>query len=181
MSVSAVIKIKPYEKVIQVTRHHLITFIPQIIFFILLTLVPIALYWLLQRLFPTLFLNSIIYPLDILLASIFYLSILLFFYTSFVEFYLDLWIFTNDRLVDVEQTTLFARRIAEADLYQVQDVSSEVKGFCASLFNYGRVEIQTAGAVPKFILENVPHPHQLRQTILELASEDKKFHNHNNK
>ena len=135
MSVSAVIKIKPYEKIKQVVRHHFVTFIPQIFFFLLLALVPVGLYWLFQRIFPALFISPIIYPLAILLASIFYLSIILFFYTAFVEFYLDLWIFTNDRLVDVEQTTLFARRIAEADLYQVQDVSSEVKGFFASRFN----------------------------------------------
>jgi len=79
-------------------------------------------------------------------------------------------------LVDVRQISLFARTIAEVDLFQIQDVSSEVHGIFHSVFNYGDVYLQTAGPVPKFVLYNVPNPDKLRQAILELASEDKKFH-----
>jgi len=51
-----------------------------------------------------------------------------------------------------------------------------IKGFFATLFKYGNLEIQTAGTVPKFIMENVPHPHELRQRLLDLAAEDKRHH-----
>ena len=176
MGISDIIEIKPYEKVKIVVRRHFITFVPNIAFFSLLFLVPPVVYWLINRLFPSVLLGPISYVLTVLLGSIYYLSMMLFFYTSFIEFYLDLFILTNDRLVDVEQATLFSRKIMEADLYQVQDVSSEIKGVFPSLFNYGTVEVQTAGAVPKFVLEQVPSPNNLRQTILELAAEDKKFH-----
>ena len=83
-------------------------------------------------------------------------------------------------MVDIDQITLFARKIAEVDLYQIQDASSEVKGFWGTLFNYGHVNIQTAGSIPKFSMENVPRPHQLRRTILDLAAEDKKYHRNGN-
>ena len=112
-----------------------------------------------------------------LVGSSFYMALGLFFYSFFVEFYLDCWILTNDRLIDVRQISLFSRTIAEVDLYQVQDVSSEIKGLFPTIFNYGNVYLQTAGVIPKFIILNVSHPDKLRQTILNLSSEDKKFHN----
>ena len=140
-------------------------------------MVPIGVYFLIYNIFPSLLISSVTLPIIILIGSIYYLSVMLFFYTSFVEFYLDLHIITNDRLVDINQITLFARKIAEVDLYQIQDVSSTVKGIFATFFNYGYVEIQTAGSVPKFFMENVPNPHELRRLILDLAAEDRKFHN----
>src|SRR3989339_640466 len=171
MGINNIIKIKPYEKTIVVVRRHFITFIPNMAFFILLFLVPPIVYWLIYRLFPSIIITPTIYVVSVLLASIYYLSMMLFFYTSFIEFYLDLSIITNDRIIDVNQATLFSRKITEADLYQVQDASSEIKGFFPSLFNYGTVEIQTAGTIPKFILEDVPSPNHLRQMILEIAAE----------
>ena len=177
MTIHNLIHTKNYEKITAKVRRHFITYVPTILFFIILLLVPIALYWLIQNLFPSLLSSNVAYTLSVLLASVYYLSVMLFLYTSFVEFYLDIHIITNDRMIDVNQITLFARKIAEADLYQIQDVSSEVRGFFASIFNYGNVDIQTAGSIPKFKMENVSHPHELRRLLLDLASEDRKFHN----
>ena len=137
---------------------------------------PAAVYFLMSGMSSTLLESQTILPLLILLASVYYLSVMLFFYTYFVTFHLDIWIITNDRLLDIEQKTLFARTIAEVDLYQIQDVTSEVKGFFPSLFNYGNVILQTAGPVPRFTLKNVADPHRLRETILDLAAEDKRYH-----
>ena len=43
-------------------------------------------------------------------------------------------IITNDRMVDMEQNGLLARTVAEADLYLIQDVTSEIKGLFGSIF-----------------------------------------------
>ncbi|MFH1789917.1 MAG: PH domain-containing protein [bacterium] len=176
MSIYDIIHAKPYEKIIAKVRRHFITYVPTILFFIILMMVPVALYFLLSNIFPLLISNPKSYPLLVLLASVYYLSIMLFFYTSFIEFYLDLHIITNDRMVDIKQITLFARKVAEVDLYQIQDVSSEVKGFFATIFKYGNVDVQTAGSVPKFSMQNVPNPHYLRRVILDLAADDKRQH-----
>ncbi|EKD43308.1 MAG: hypothetical protein ACD_72C00352G0003 [uncultured bacterium] len=157
-------------------RRHPITFFPFLVIFAALLFFPPIAYWLFSTAFASLMTSAIVYPLMILTASAYYLSIFLFFYSFFVEFYLDCWIITNDRLIDVRQISLFARSIAEVDLYQVQDVSSEVHGMFATIFNYGNVSLQTAGPIPKFILANVPNPDKLRQAIIELSSEDKKYH-----
>lgn len=177
MSLSSVIKIKSYEKVVFILRRHGITFFPYLVIFIAILLIPIAVYWMFASAFVETMQNPITFPLIVVVASAYYLSTLLFFYSFFVEFYLDAWIITNDRLVDVHQISLFARTVAEVDLYQIQDVSSEVHGFFPTIFNYGNIYLQTAGPIPKFIIHNVHRPDKLREAIIELASEDKKFHN----
>ena len=126
--------------------------------------------------FPHLLLGPISRPLLILFASTYYLSICLFFYGYFIDFYLDILIVTNDRLLDIEQKGVFARSMAEIELYQIQDITSEVEGFFPSLFNYGNMIIQTASAIPRVIMHNIPNPHALRQELLDLAAEDKKYH-----
>lgn len=177
MQIGSFINIKPYEKIVYVLRRSPITFAPYIFIFLALLFVPPVTYYL----FSTAFVSTMQIPTTpiilTLIGSAYYLALGLFFYSFFVEFYLDCWILTNDRLVDVRQISLFSRTIAEVDLYQIQDVSSEVKGFFPTVFNYGDVYLQTAGPVPKFIILDVRKPDSLRQTILQLSSEDKKYHN----
>lgn len=167
---------KSYEKIIRTVRRDPITFVPYVLVFIILMLVPIGVFWLINTMFPDLFTSTALYTIAVLGASIFYLCLYLFYYSYFVAFYLDMWVVTNDRLIDVRQISLFAKSIAELDLYQIQDASSEVKGIFPSIFKYGDVTLQTAGSVPKFIIYNTPNPHELRQLILDLAAEDKRYH-----
>ncbi len=176
MNVAKLFNQKSYEKVEHIIRRHWITFIPIIIFLIVLTVLPIGVYFLLTNSLNIYLQNQIYFTAGVLLGSVYYLSVILFFYTSFVEFHLDLWIVTNDRLLDIEQKTLFARTISEVDLFQVQDITSEVHGIFPSIFNYGNIILQTAGAVPKFTFRSVANPNKLREVILNLAAEDKKYH-----
>ncbi|TAN33792.1 PH domain-containing protein [Patescibacteria group bacterium] len=167
---------KPYEQVKATVRRHPITFVPYVFWFIVLLAVPAGIYWLMGALFPNLLASPTATTVAILAASVYLLSVCLFFYSHFVAFYLDMWIITNDRLVDIRQISLFARTISEVDLYQIQDITSEVHGMLASIFNYGNVILQTAGPVPKFIIYNAPRPHKLREQLILLAAEDRKFH-----
>lgn len=176
MGIDAFIHAKSYEKIVCRLRRHWFTFLPAIAFFLLLLALPIGLYWIIALNFSGWLNSPIGFPILILFASIYYLSVILYFFTYFVTFYLDVLIMTNDRLVDVDQNSLFSRTVAEVDLYQIQDATSEVKGIFATLFNYGNVIIQTAGALPKFTLSNIPNPHQVRQMLMDLSAEDKKYH-----
>lgn len=176
MSTGKLIKLKSYEKTLHVVRRHFITFAPALFLLGCLIFLPVGLYWIFVRNFSGWLSSPIGQPLLILFAGTYYLFIFLFFFAYFIDFYLDMMIITNDRLIDVEQKGLFARSIAEVDLYQIQDASSEVQGIFSSMFNYGNLQIQTAGALPKFVVHNVPDPHHLRQLVLEMAAEDKKYH-----
>ncbi|MDD4476567.1 MAG: PH domain-containing protein [Patescibacteria group bacterium] len=176
MTAEKIIHPKSYEKTFKIVRRDLITFVPPLALFILLAAAPVGVNFLLQRIFPTLMQSPTVFIILILFGSVYCLSVLLFLYSYFISFYLDMWVITNDRLVDIEQISLFGRSVSEVDLYQIQDITSEVKGFFPSIFDYGTITLQTAGAVPKFILKNVPDPNGLRKFILDMASEDKNFH-----
>lgn len=176
MHIAKLFNQKSYEKVEHVVRRHWVTFLPIIIFLIVLAVLPFGVYLLLVNSLNEYLQNPIYYAAGVLLGSIYYLSVLLFFYTYFTEFHLDLWIVTNDRLLDIQQKTLFARTISEVDLYQIQDITSEIHGIFPSIFNYGNIILQTAGALPKFTFRSVANPNKLREMILNLAAEDKKYH-----
>src|SRR3990167_8508351 len=107
MQLSHFIRQKPYEHIEHLLRRHPFTFLPKIGFFLLLTTLPIILIFMLKAIFPTLFTHEIYFPILILVGSTYFLFITLFFYTEFTDYYLDLWIITNDRIIDVEQLGLF--------------------------------------------------------------------------
>ena len=176
MNVANLIKKKSYEKVEYVLRRHAFTFIPQIILFIGSFIFPILIYLMINNLFPTLLNNTQLFAAAVLVASIYYLSILLLLYTQFVDFYLDVWIVTNDRIVDIEQFGLFSRTISELDLFRIQDVTADVKGMFATLFKYGDLLVKTASNNPSIVFRNIPNPNYVRQHLLELANSDYRYH-----
>ena len=115
-------------------------------------------------------------PLLYLGASIYYFSCWVFLFAAFLDYYLDTWIITNDRFLNIEREGVFARTMSEVDLYRIQDTTSEIKGIIPSLFGYGSVYIQTAGRTKRFEMEQIPNPHKIRKLIMDLAEEDRKFH-----
>lgn len=109
-----------------------------------------------------------------LFIAIYYLGIWIFFFSEFTDYYLDIDIVTNDRIIDIVQKGLFGRSVAELDLTRVQDVESEIKGIIPTLLDFGTVVVQTAAEKENFRFEQVPHPHKVRQRILEMAALDRK-------
>lgn len=177
MHLTEVIHQKSYEHIVLEVRHASITLLPGIVGYALLLAVPFVLQWFLINLFPTLAdTTSALFPLAVLFVSVYYLSINLFFFSYFVDYYLDMLVLTNDRLISIKQHGLFARTILEVDLYQIQDATSTTEGTFNSIFNFGNVIIETGGAEAKPVALNVSSPHALRRQILDLASVDKHYH-----
>ncbi|MEI6042154.1 MAG: PH domain-containing protein [bacterium] len=85
---------------------------------------------------------------------------------------LDNWIVTTKRIVDSLQNGFFHRSVAELQLSKIQDVSYKVNGIMPTFFNYGTVEIQTAGKEVKFLFQNVPNPQRIKDIIMELILEE---------
>ena len=176
MSIGKIFTLKSYEKKVFCLRRHVITFLPAILLYILALAIPIGITIYFGLGDGKNILDSDYAPLFILLGGVYLLSVTLFFFAYFIDFYLDVLFITNDRLVDMEQNNLFARTVSEVDLYRIQDVTSEVKGIAAHMFNYGTLTIQTAGSKPQFKIHNISDPHSLRQQILDLADADRKYH-----
>ncbi len=90
------------------------------------------------------------------------------------DYYLDTWIVTNNRIIDVEQKGLFSREVSVINMDKVQDVTSDISGMVATVVDYGDVHIQTAGQNREFIIKDVAEPEIIRDKLGETISRFKK-------
>ncbi len=176
MTLKTLIQQKDYEKIVYHLRRHPIIFLKNIFLFLGLAVVPVIFYIFMANSFTGILESNTARLILIILASIYYLSIILINFTQFVDYYLDNWIVTNDRILNIEQHALFGRTMSELDLYNIQYVTSEIKGILPTLFNYGSVHVQTAGEITRFVFESVPNPHEIRNRLLDLAEDDRRYH-----
>ncbi|MCB9805943.1 PH domain-containing protein [Candidatus Nomurabacteria bacterium] len=104
-------------------------------------------------------------------------SAILFFYTLWLlglwislmlfwtDYYLDVLIITNKRIIDIDQKALFKREISYLSLSKVQDVKSNVDGIFATLLKFGDLSIQTAGKEREFIFKYIKDPNHVREKL----------------
>lgn len=173
INISKRIGIQPEEEVVFFLRSHWFEIIPIIFGFFVVLILPFAAYAAIQFTHPEFFEIQTNFILSIIGASIFFLYAWLFLFQNFADWYLDIWIVTNQRIVNIEQRGLFGRVMSELMLYNVQDVTSEVKGFIPSMFDYGGVHIQTSAEKTRFQFDNVEHPSFIAKRVLELATEQR--------
>ena len=112
--------------------------------------------------------SSFLYMVVVIFISLYTLFTSLFLFHAWVDYYLDLLIITNERVITIRQDGLFHRAISELRLYRVQDVYSEVKGLFPTIFKYGNIEVQTASGEDRFIFKHLPHPERVASQIMEL-------------
>lgn len=113
-------------------------------------------------------------PISVLIffsASAYYLFIWLFFFHHWIDYYLDVWVVTDQRIINIEQKGLFSRTVSELNMDKIQDVTSEVKGKLATILKFGDVHIQTAAEEKRFIFSEIPEPREVAQKITNLHKE----------
>lgn len=82
------------------------------------------------------------------------------------DYYLDIWIVTNRRIIDVEQKGFFHRDIATIlELGKIEDVKTVQHGFFATMLDFGDIQVQTAGARDEFIMEGMANPRYIEHVI----------------
>jgi hypothetical protein len=103
------------------------------------------------------------------LISQLYVIILVFgLFTIWTLYYLNTEIVTDIRIVDIDQNSLFSRLVSELHIDKIEDVTSDSTGPFATIFQYGNVYIQTAGATERFQFERIPDPEGVKKMILDL-------------
>jgi hypothetical protein len=104
----------------------------------------------------------------LLLTLFWYVLVLGFALESFLIWYYNVYLVTNERLVDVDFIGLMHYSASEAGLRQIQDVEHMQEGLPQLLFGYGKVEAQTAGTRQNLVFEKVPHPSRVADIITDL-------------
>ncbi len=163
----------PNENVVFYLRRHWFTFFLETVHYLLLLAIPLVFAWVVSTYLPERWLfffdGGLKEILIKLVVSIYYFAIWVFFCTSWIDFYLDVWLVTNERIIAIEQRGLFNRIHNELHLSRVEDVTCEVKGVFATLFNYGDIIIQTAGMEQNSIFREVPNVYKINEQIIKLA------------
>jgi len=165
----------PGEKIIKIIRKDGFILFGRLILVVILLALPIMVVLIMLSLYPNLLEGPVSYPMLALAASGYLLFVWLFFFFSFIDYYLDIWLITSERIIDVRQEGFFSRTVSELKLFQVQDVTSELKGALQFVFRYGDVYVQTAAEMQRFAFRQIPNPEGVRDIIIKLV-ESKKHH-----
>lgn len=165
------------EHVVFMLRPHWFIFLRQILQLALFNVIPILIlifiYYVVGWEMPT---AGALYVVIVMLTSLYYLGAWLAYFHSFADYHLDLWILTDQRIVDIEQKGLFDRVISELNVTKVQDVTSEVHGHLQTFFDYGNVYIQTSAETQRFVFQNVPRPEEVTRLIVRASDAATKRH-----
>ena len=154
------------EKIILLLRAHLIILVPAVLTIIFLLLVPLLVPSLLGLLGVDLS-DSLTVGQTFLLIFFWYLFVFGFTLYKFIFWYFNVYLLTNERIIDFDFRGLLHKETSYAKLNQIQDISPKMIGFFGTFFHFGNIFIQTAAARPEFEFHYVPRPNEVAQEILE--------------
>jgi membrane protein YdbS with pleckstrin-like domain len=155
------------ERVILLLRKSPITQIPWVLITIVLLFMPL--------LFGAVgFLNFL--PARFQLAGVifWYLLVTGFMLESFLSWFFNVYIITDERVIDVDFLSLIYKNISSAKIDKIEDVTAETGGALRSVFDFGTVKIQTAGSDTEIEFEDVPQPGKITRLINELLIEEER-------
>lgn len=161
----------PDEKIILIIRKDFFILFKKVLLLAILAVLPLLFFGLILLPNASMMQWAGTGSLIVLGVSAYYLFLWLFFFFSFLDYYLDVWIVTSERIIDIDQKGFFSRTISENKIFQVQDVTSEVQGFFPTILKYGNVFVQTAGEVERFFFSEVPEPDKIRDMIIKLVQD----------
>lgn len=149
------------EKIILMLRQHIIVNLKWFLATILLLIIPsIASGFGILSTLPIGF--------ELVISLAWYLVTMAYALENFLDWYFNVYFVTNLRVVDVDFYNLIDKKVSDADLDKIQDVSYTNFGIFRMLFNYGDVFIQTASEVSEFDFLAVPDPDRVTKIIGEL-------------
>lgn len=160
------------EEILLFMRRHLITNVPWVFSSLVLLVIPLII---VPLLVGTQTLPAGLPPgYFLILPLLWYLGTFGFVLVNFLHWYFNVYIVTNERVVDIDWENLLYKQISSTQLEKIQDVTYKQGGIIDSFFDFGNVYIQTAGTEPNFEFDAVPKPeHVVRQinAILEKTEE----------
>lgn len=167
-------ELEPGEQVRRTVRKHWIVFAGMLLPYAFLALIPLALPAVLaafSRLTPAF--ADIMVPLSLagplfrLALGLWWFALWIGAFNAFAQYFLNLWVITSHRIVEIKQYGFFNRKVSSFLLEHVQDVTTSVDGFFADVFGYGCMQVETAGnASQHFTMDGVENPQGMRDLIM---------------
>jgi uncharacterized membrane protein YdbT with pleckstrin-like domain len=153
------------ERVLTLVRRHWITFWPFTIWLALVAIIPpIILAWALAATDNFDGVARNIFWIVALVWIVFWgIKALL----NWYRYNHDIWVVTNQRLVDSYRKNPFSHQLSSADLVNIQDLTVQRNGILQTAFKFGDIHCETAGGngSKEFLLSDVPNPEQLQLLV----------------
>lgn len=166
------IKLEPNEKQILMVRRHWFVLARPLAFFFVALIFPTIFLNFVPPLFPILMTPSLEPALNFFL-TLYFMGLFLFLFIFWVNYYLDVWIITTQRLIDIEQKSLFSREIAEMRLSRIENVAVDIHGFIQTMLNFADIRVETAGT-SQFIIRDAPHYYEVKNALLRHQQSDQR-------
>lgn len=167
-------ELEPGEVVTRTVRKHWLVFLGMLLPYVFLAILPFILppvfSWA-TRMYPDFgtLLGSLTIenPLVRLGVGVWWFMLWIGAFNSFTSYFLNVWVITTHRIVNIRQAGFFDRKVSSFLLIRVQDVTTTIDGILADLFGFGRVQVETAGtASHTFIMDGVADPVGMRDLIM---------------
>jgi len=152
------------EKIILLLRQHPVVNVKWVFITVMMIFVPGVMR-------PLGVLSSLPTGFGLIVVMVWYLITMAYAFEGFLGWYFNVYFVTNERVIDVDFYNLIDKKVSEADLNKIQDVSYTTAGVFGTLFNYGDVFIQTAAEVSEFKFDLVPYPEKVVKILGDLRKE----------
>lgn len=160
-------------------RKHWLVVVSQLVvllFFALLPLVLFYLYFDISKIINFFEGNLSSFLIFIYTAWLLFLWVVAFIFWT--DYYLDVWIITKKKILDVDQKGLFRREVSFLHLEKIQDITYKIEGFIPTLLNYGDISVKTAGNIGGFEIKRVPNPAfvqaKMNETLIVLREKERR-------
>lgn len=90
---------------------------------------------------------------------------------AFVDFYLDIFVATEDRVIFVRQNGFFNQQIDVAHIWDIDEVGVDVKGFLNSVLDCGDLVIHMGNDEAILTVNDIKNPNKIGQEIMRLQKE----------
>lgn len=162
------------EQIVKIVRRHFFVILPMSLTIVLAALAPAIIYWLLSSSFVPLDqtvktnIENFVSEWATFGYAVWLLVLWIMFFIEWTDYYLDIWIITDKRIIDVEQNGFFHREVTSFNYNQIQDITVETRGILETFLKFGTLHIQTAGHNRNIIIKDAHYPEEARSLILSL-------------
>ena len=163
------IKLNPDEKILMVIRRHWFVMVGPVVLLIILLVFPSIFLTTVPYFYPALNNSPEIQPMINFSLALYILTVILYLFIWWSDYYLDIWIITNKRLVDIEQKGLFNRHISEMNVENIQNVTLQIEGLIPTLLKFGNLLVETAGE-GQFKIKDAPNLYEAKDLLLRFSN-----------
>jgi uncharacterized membrane protein YdbT with pleckstrin-like domain len=162
------IRLLPDERIVLKLRKHWMILVRDTIGTCIIAFLPILVLAIIQIIAPEYADFSNYLAFMSFATSLWFVLIFLSLAVIWTDYYLDLWIVTDKRIISVDQISLFNRKVTTLSHERIQEIIVKEENFVQAFFNYGTLDIETASPTDgDATMEGIPEPEQVRQKILQ--------------